>query len=35
MEIFLREFGYRTEHGVEIWLVNFSFSPLFRATLKF
>jgi hypothetical protein len=35
MGIFLIESSYRYEYLVEIWLLNFSFSPLFRATLKF
>jgi hypothetical protein len=35
MEIFLIKSGYHNEHHVEIWLLYFSFSLLFRATLKF
>jgi hypothetical protein len=35
MEIFLIKSGYHNEHHVEIWLLNFSFSLLFRAILKF
>ena len=35
MEIFLIEFGNNNEHHIEIWLLNFSFLPVLRATLKF